>query len=123
MPDKLALKLSQLDVGVIELADNFGAPEIVEESELLAQIYFLHESPPAPGVTAPALADFELRAQSLDHKLGHQFRQTLAVPGDFLDQMRRTEKKSRIREHENRLDAWAHLLVHLRHLQLVVEVG
>src|SRR5580704_4291563 len=67
-------------------------------------------------------ADFEFGAQSFDHELGHQLRQSLAVARDFLDQMRRAEEQPRIREHEHGLDVRAHLLVHLRHLQLVVEI-
>ena len=65
----------------------------------------------------------ELCAQPLDHEFRHQLRQALAVSRDFLDQVRGTEEQPRIREHENGLDVRAHLLVHLRHLQLVIEIG
>src|SRR5277367_4312960 len=68
-------------------------------------------------------ADFEFGAQPFDHKFGHQLRQALAVARDFLDQMRRAEEQPRIREHEYGLDVRAHLLVHLRHLQLVIEIS
>ncbi len=44
------------------------------------------------------------------------------MPRDFLDQVRRTEEQPRIREHKNCLDVRAHRLVHLRHLQLVIEI-
>src|ERR1700722_14867368 len=72
---------------------------------------------------SPASADFQLCAQPFDDELGHQLWEPLSVTRDFLDEVRGAEKKPRIREHEDSLDGGAHLLVHLRHLELVVEIG
>ena len=70
-----------------------------------------------------ALVDFELGAQPVHHGLGHEFGQALAIAGDFLDQMRGGEEQLGVGEQEDGLDVALHLLVHMHHLELVVEVG
>lgn len=44
MPDKLAFELDELDVGVVQLADDFGASIIREDAELLGDVDFFHTS-------------------------------------------------------------------------------
>jgi hypothetical protein len=41
VPDELALELDDLDVGVVQLGDDLGAPGLVEERELLGDLDLL----------------------------------------------------------------------------------
>ena len=72
MPDKLALELSELDIRVVEFADNLRTPEVVEESELLAQIHLVHKyrlSLPARP-RGSSSADFEFCAEAVCYQFG-----------------------------------------------------
>ena len=43
VPDELAEQLHQLDVLAVQFADDLGLPVLVEESQLLGQVYLAHE--------------------------------------------------------------------------------
>ena len=45
MPDKLALKLDELDMLTVQLADNLGVPVFVESRQLFGEIDFFHDEP------------------------------------------------------------------------------
>ena len=54
MPEELALQLGELDVGVVDLANDLGAPLIGEERELVREIDFIQEALRADTVSAGA---------------------------------------------------------------------
>src|SRR3954471_4432846 len=60
--------------------------------------------------------------QAIRHEIGYMWRNAAAPLGNLFDEARRDEGVLRVGRHEQRLDA-AEAVVHLRHLQLVVEVA
>src|SRR3954452_18873222 len=71
--------------------------------------------------TGPSAAG-EALGQPAPGRLGDQPGDVAAVRSHFLDQARREEGVERVGRHEHRLDA-GQAMVHLRHLELVVEVA
>ena len=46
VPDELPSKLHDFHVGVVELADDLGAPDVLEQAEFLLEVHGLHRDPP-----------------------------------------------------------------------------
>src|ERR1700733_6588096 len=55
MPDELAFELGELDVGVVDFADDLRAPIIVEEREFCCEINLFHRDSPDVGQRTPCL--------------------------------------------------------------------
>src|SRR2546422_2265925 len=74
-----------------------------------------------PRMSTGSVAPDQLVAQALVDVLRNHAGDVPAVPHDLLDQRRGQERPLGARRDEERLDA-RHLMIHLRHLQLVVEI-